>query len=212
MNYCVYAIGKKLIDPYEECYIGVTNNPQRRWDSHCKSEYTVGKYIRKYNLTFEDNFVIIFEGSDEECFDIENKYRPFPLMGLNEASGGHGGHTKYSEERNKRLSNSMKGRNVHWGHKISETRKSKKIAQGEKNPNAKTWYLKDPSNNEYVVTGAIDEFCEKNKLLMSSLRYYKGNRVPPLAKNSYGGYREKIPGTKELRENTTNWVLFDVKK
>ena len=206
--YYVYAIGKNIKEPYDECYIGVTNDPERRWIAHTKSKYTVGKFIRDHHLTFEQNFVIIYSGTEEECFEMEVKYRPFPLMGLNESNGGRGGHTSYSQERNKKLSKSLKNRNMTWGNKVSKTRVEKKIAAGKNNPNAKEWKLEDPLGNQYSVKGEFDKFCKENNLLLSCLRYYRGQRVPPLS-NTYGGYREKVKGTKELRENTTDWILLN---
>jgi hypothetical protein len=206
--YYLYAIGKDIKEPYDQCYIGVTNNPLRRWENHKKSKYTVGEFIRTHELQFDKNFKILYTGSDEECFNLEEKYRPQPLMGLNESTGGKGGYTSYSEKRNKLISEKLKNRNMTWGNKVSKTRKEKSIAVGEKNPNAKTWIILDPSGNEYIITGKFNLFCEENNILASCLRYYRGKPVPPLS-NTYGGYREKKPGTKKLRENTTNWILLN---
>jgi len=206
--YYVYAIGlkKHLKEPYSNCYVGVSNNLKRRWQAHTKSKYTIGNFIRKNALTFEDNFVIVYKGGEEECYEMEEKYRPYPLMGLNEAAGGHGGYTNYSKERNDKISKSMTGKSKTEEHvkKIIENRKS---YNDEENPNAKKWNIIDPQGKEYEVCGKFIKFCEENNLLYSCLMRYRGSEVPPINKNGYGGYRAKNEKSKFLRENTTGWTL-----
>jgi len=208
--YYVYAIGlKKYIkEPYLSCYIGVTKDLEKRWNSHTKSKYTVGKFIRENALTFEDNMVILYKGDDRECYKMEEKYRPYPLMGLNEAQGGSGGYTSYSKERNKKISVAMKGRPRTEEHtrKIVENRKS---YNDSANPNAKIWHLIDPQGKEYKVNGKFIKFCEENNLLHSCLMRYRGSKAPPINQNGYGGYRAKNEKSKFLRENTIGWILFN---
>lgn len=195
-----------LVKPYDSCYIGVTNNLLARFNSHKKSKYTIGRYIRKYNLTFE-NMIVIFSGSEKECFERENKYRPLPLMGLNEASGGHGGYTSYTLERNRKISSSLEGRDITWNDKISATKKKLKQSVGEKNGNASTWKAYSPNGNEYIIHGTLDLFCKEHNLLSRTFRYYIDNVVPPPSFNGYGGFRAKNDKQKILRLNTTGWKL-----
>jgi len=204
--YYVYAIGKKedLMPPYNNCYIGVTNNPQGRWVGHTRSDYVVGRTIRKHSLTFDENFTILYSGNEKECFLMENKLRPDTDMGLNIASGGQGGNTgSYDNaERSKKISEAMKGRKVTWMDKILESRGS---YEGSKNPQAATWVFTDPEGNTYNVVGTFQDFCDEHNLLASSLRYHKGHPVPPLEKK-YGGYRAKNETSREKRTNTIGWM------
>ena len=212
-NYCVYAIGKieNLIPPYDACYIGVTNNLSRRWSVHQKSKYTISRYIRDNLLTFKLNMIILFEGSEDECFDMEAAYRPIPYMGLNEASGGHGGHTKYTEDRNKKISQKHKGRIKTTEH-IQKIMSSRKKYNGADNPNSKTWQLQDPEGRIHTITGNLSSFCEKESLLESCLRRYKGHVIPKPNYSGFGGYRVKNEKSKFLRENTTGWSLCMIQK
>ena len=206
--YYVYAIGKTedLIEPFSKCYVGVTIDPERRWKNHTSSKYTVGEFIRTNNLSYEENMFIIYSGTEEKCFEMEEKYRPYPFIGLNEASGGKGGKTVYSEERNEKIREALTGRNMTWGDKVSQTRIDQGTGVGEKNPNAKTWILTSPDNVEYIIEGKLQNFCDERCLLSSALRYYKGKFVPPLTK-SVGGYRAKSDDSKQKRINTIGWKL-----
>lgn len=88
-NTCwVYVIGTE-----DEGYIGVTCNPEKRWNRHSKNtQYRVGEYIRKNKLT-HDSLELIFCGSPTACFSLERYLRSKPNMGLNQAPGGLGGYT-----------------------------------------------------------------------------------------------------------------------
>jgi predicted GIY-YIG superfamily endonuclease len=209
-NY-VYAIGleKDLVEPYSNCYVGVTIDIERRWQNHTKSRYTVGSFIREYNLTFQKNMIIIFSGDEESCYLMEEKYRPFPNIGLNEAKGGFGGTTKITLERNKKISKKLKGipKSEEHKRKLSESRKTKNISKGSNNPNAKKWLIVSPSNDTIIVEGNLEGFCKENKLLSSCLRYYRGTQVPPLSKG-IGGFRAKNDESKKFRENTIGWKLL----
>tara|TARA_R110000851_G_scaffold101854_1_gene218162 strand:+ start:481 stop:1113 length:633 start_codon:yes stop_codon:yes gene_type:complete len=209
--YYVYAIGLKkyLKEPYSNCYIGVTKNLERRWRGHTRSKYTVGVYIRENVLTFDDNMIILYKSDDDdECYKMEEKYRPFTLIGLNEAAGGHGGLTSYSEERNKKISKSLTGKTKTKEHvrKIIENRKS---FGGSANPMAKKWHLIDPQGKEYKVNGNFQKFCEENSILHTCLIWYRGSKVAPINQNGNGGYRAKNERSKSLRENTIGWILVN---
>jgi hypothetical protein len=206
MTYMVYVIGlsNDITPPYHNCYIGVTKYLDSRWKGHEKSKYTVGRYIREHGLLQSDNMVVIFSGTEKECFDMEHDLRPIERMGLNEAAGGHGGFTSYSKERNEKISAALTGRKMTWMHKVVASRGSYK---GGNNPSAKDWLLIDPEGNEYCVYGNLQEFCNERQLLVSSLTHYKGKQVPPIKSNGYGGYRAKSEDSKQKRENTSGWML-----
>lgn len=209
MQYFLYAIGKKeeLYEPFDNCYIGVTNKLEGRWRSHLKSKYTVGDYIRRHNLSFTENMIVIFVGSAEDCFNKEKEYRPITNMGLNEAIGGHGGYTQYSNDRNSLISQKLKGRKIEWKDKISDTRKESGIAKGHSNPNAKKWVLTSPDGIDIMIHGNLNEVCEKHGILVSCLTRYIGSEVPPISTNGFGGYRAKSETSEKLRKNSTGWKL-----
>lgn len=211
MEYFVYAIGKKgdLKEPYVNCYIGVTNNPELRFKSHARSTSKIGKFIREHDLKFRENFKIIFEGKSDDCFMIEEEMRPFPNMGLNVATGGCGGHTRYSEERNSKISDAMKGRDVTWGDKVSKTKLENGTHKGRKNPRAKKWYLTSPDGKCYDATGKLAQICEDLGLTMSILRKNLGKTVEPPKMEGYGGFRPKSDDERKIRMNTVGWKLSE---
>jgi hypothetical protein len=212
MQYFVYAIGKSddLFSPYNNCYIGVTNKLQSRWNNHKKSKYTVGKRIRENSWSFENNMMVIFSGSDIECFNMESNMRPLPGMGLNEAAGGCGGYTSYTLERNIKISEKLKGRSTkEWASKSSETKRKNKSAAGSRNNKAKSWIIEDPDGKIFEVSGTLKQFCIENNLLVTCLRYYLGQVVPSPSIGVPGGFRNKNQSSTALRYNTTGWRLSE---
>lgn len=203
MMYYVYAIGDS--NKLDECYIGVTNSPFRRWKAHLKSGYTVSKAINENKWTYEKHMRIIFKGTEDECYDIENKYRPFPNIGLNEAIGGHGGYTSYSEERNKTISDKLKGRSITWASKISETKRKLQHGQRSNNSRALKWKLVDPSGNEHFLHGNLDEFCNQKQLSPKVLRKNLGVTIGPLSPKFRDNGDVK---NRQRRINTIGWTLF----
>lgn len=209
-----------LKEPYHNCYVGVTKNCNGRWNRHKKSKYNVGKFIRFFDLSFYENMVVIFEGSKYECFELEKKLRPRPFIGLNEASGGHGGDTgnykappksAYTAERARKISESLCGRKKTEEHSenISKSLMSNGTRKGNKNPRAKKWTLISPNGVIHSIHGNLSETCKSLNLLESTLRYNKNTVVPEPVSNSYGGFRAKNEKSKELRMNTIGWVLYE---
>lgn len=206
--YCVYAIGRKedLVEPYDNCYIGVTNDTFRRWKAHSCSRFTVGRYIRDNDLVFENNMIILHQGDEEVCFEMEEFFRPVQYMGLNEASGGHGGRTTYSEERNLKISQALKGKIKSKEH-IKKMMANREKLFADKNPNAKKWKLVDPFGDNYIIEGTLTNFCNQKQILESCLRRYLGKKVEEPNASGYGGFRAKNEKSRVLRENTTGWSL-----
>lgn len=206
----VYAIGKKedLMPPYTNCYIGVTDYLEKRWIRHTKSKYTVGKFIRKHKLT-RDNMIVILESDKDKCFELEEMLRHNPNMGLNEAKGGMGGYTSYTKERNEKISKCHVGKTLSEEHKKNISKSKKGQASGNKNNKAKKWLLVSPEGIKYYIHGNLYQMCENLRILPSALRYYKNNVVPEIKSNTQGGFREKNEKSKELRMNTTGWILFE---
>jgi len=207
--YYVYAIGDPLKinqKDYSECYIGVTNNLSNRWkNGHSKSKYLVAKAIHENSWKFETHMIVIFSGESKECFELESKLRPLPFMGLNEATGGKGGHTRYTVERNLKISNALKGVPKLYGDKISATKQKNQSAKGAKNSRAIKWILKNPNGAEHHLHGDLFKFCEENKLSANTLRKYLNTFVPDISSKyrDYGNLE-----VRQIRNNTTGWALF----
>lgn len=209
--YFVYAIGdsKDLeTQNYSKCYIGVTNDPTIRWNSHVKSGYTVSRAINDNGWNRMDNMHLLFRGTDEECFDMESKLRPMPLMGLNEAAGGKGGRTSYTPERGEKISQALSGKSKSEEHrkKISEAKIG--VYEGGNNPRAVSWVLIDPSGTEYKTRGNLQSFCEELELCWSALRANVGVVVGEISPK----FRDNgNPMNRVKRTNTIGWKLIKEK-
>lgn len=79
MDYCVYWLyDETCSDPWHDGYIGVTNDHMRRFKEHEKSNrFPTGFKIK-----------IVFEGTEIECLEQENFYRPDVCIGWNIMYGG----------------------------------------------------------------------------------------------------------------------------
>lgn len=199
--YHVYVIGDASDEsPFYGSYVGVTNNMEGRWKTHAKSKYSVGTAIRTNGWTF-NNMRSIFAGTSDECFAIEKKLRPLPMIGLNEAIGGKGGHTKYTNERNQKVSASLKGRKAPWIYEMMARRGS---MGGKNNPNSKRWTVTSPDGVVYSVDGNLHEFCDKHNLWRKSLRENIGLPVPAPNLNTTN---HKAKQFLVQKQNTTGWVL-----
>ena len=66
----------------------------------------------------------------------------------------------------------------------------------------------DPQGSSHVFFGRFNDFCEENDLLTSALKRYKGQKVPPINTNGFGGYRAKNEVSKRRRINTIGWTLI----
>lgn len=190
----VYVIGEDLDPPYENSYVGVSNDLPRRWYTHSTSTFRVGNTIRKRGWTFFRDMRSIFTGTPEECFAMEAKLRPSPRMGLNEACGGHGGHTSYTPERNKKISDANKG-------------KPKDYIAGSRNHKAKQWVITSPLGVVTKLHGNLATFVKENDLIYGALMRNQGQPVPAPNTSGYGGYRAKSETSLRQRLNTTGWKL-----
>tara|TARA_Y100000034_G_C6904369_1_gene419197 strand:+ start:1290 stop:1811 length:522 start_codon:yes stop_codon:yes gene_type:complete len=165
--------------------------------------------IRKNNWTFEKNFSIIFSGTNAECYKLEKIFRPKPMIGLNEAIGGQGGYTLYTQERSEKISKIHSGRIFSREHKkkISETCSDGR-RKGPNNANAKNWKLISPTGKKYSLKGKLLTFCDEHDILVDTLRYYRGKDVPEIKTGTIGGYRMKNEVSFRKRKNTSGWRLL----
>lgn len=82
---------------------------------------------------------------------------------------------KHSEEAKKRISEKVAGKNnPRYGVKLSQEIRNK-ISQnrvpkfGKDNPNSKTWKIVSPENKEYIITGALKEFCKSQNISYATM-------------------------------------------
>ena len=87
-------------DKLKEGYIGVSVNPRNRFLQH-KYNAKSKKFGRKFNKDFKRNLLtgdvlleILYEGTAEDCYNLELAYRPVMNIGWNIAEGGGGSSTR----------------------------------------------------------------------------------------------------------------------
>jgi len=115
---------------------------------------------------------------------------------LNQNLGGEGkpggqktigfGGRKHTEEAKKRISEKVAGKNnPRYGVKLSQETRNK-ISQnrapkfGKDNPNSKTWRIVSPENKEYIIIGALKEFCKSQNISYATMSAaIKYNRKGP---------------------------------
>ena len=82
---------------------------------------------------------------------------------------------KHTEESKKKISEKVAGKNnPRYGVKLSQEIKIK-ISQnrapkfGKDNPNSKTWKIISPENEEYIIIGALKEFCKSQNISYATM-------------------------------------------
>jgi predicted GIY-YIG superfamily endonuclease len=184
MNY-VYWIYNSDCKDLNDGYIGVTKDPHTRFKSH----------VRKNRVPLDSKYKIIFEGSREECFQLEKQLRPTSKIGWNNAVGGshgwrsgfsHSNETKqllkekWTDERKLIASSRRKQQNKNM---IGQKRPKQSIAMsGEKNPmygktmpnHVKEAIIKANKNRKPV--NKQDNYCEHcgKRVSISIMKKYHG--------------------------------------
>ena len=91
-NYCVYWYHLEThLDPYEEGYIGVTKNIERRQLDHFKPHKRKLHFHKAIAYYGKENIIcsILKNGlNKQEAYDLEKTYRPTTKIGWNMAIGG----------------------------------------------------------------------------------------------------------------------------
>jgi predicted GIY-YIG superfamily endonuclease len=111
MTCYVYWIKRKsFTNPNTQGYIGISNNPQNRFNQHKSSKQKVGNAIRKYR---DIEFIILHETTRKEALELEKKYRPSDYIGWNVISGGSEPPRNHlSEDVRNRISDTLKTKNA----------------------------------------------------------------------------------------------------
>ena len=163
-------------------YIGITNNPRRRWAAHTTKNNT-NKLFRnkllKHGNKIQRVILDVFE-SREDALWLELTLRPLPNMGWNIQAGG-GPSADMSEETKSKISNSLAGRKppgmtqagkTRWREKMvgrkasQETRdKLSPQRQGRDNSAAKPVNIFNYEDGSLIAEDVLmSEFCKVNNL------------------------------------------------
>lgn len=184
MNY-VYWIYNTDCKDLNDGYVGVTKDPQTRFKCH----------LRKNRVPSNSEFKILFEGSREDCFNLEKQLRPSPGLGWNRAIGGsHGWQTgfSHSEETKKILKQKWTDERKHLASLQRKEQNKKLIGQkrpkqsiamsGENNPmygkpmldHVKEAIIKANTNRNPV--NKQDNYCEHcgKRVSISVMKKYHG--------------------------------------
>ena len=146
---CVYWLHlPEHNDMFSEGYIGVSVDVGSRFKDHirrCKSRIHKNPYLNNVFEKYEERLVcsVILVGTEQYCYNLEQKLRPNKRIGWNLAEGGNSGPKqfgnkyflgkKHTEETKDKLSKSMKGRTL--GKKLLEETKVKmRVARQKQNP------------------------------------------------------------------------------
>lgn len=92
MHYIYWIHHPDHTDPYTEGYIGLSNQPDKRFKAHTTNTASVGsKYLREMSDSDKallSHTILAKCSSLEEARELEQKYRPSPNIGWNIKKGG----------------------------------------------------------------------------------------------------------------------------
>jgi len=184
----------------DEGYIGITNNPQRRWGAHGTKNNTNALFKNKLKKHSEKIIRVILDVFEtrHEALWLEKTLRPLPAIGWNLQAGG-GPSSDMSNETKAKISTSLKGRNVSvmteagkraWQEKMVGRKASietkKKLSDcriGRDNPAARPVNIYSYPDNSLVSSDVLmADFCKANSLhkghlcdtAKGNLRQHKG--------------------------------------
>ena len=83
-NCYVYHLRREGMN-IEEGYVGVTNNPRRRFNKHKETGQPLCELLKQHS---DIELELLFEGNRKSCFKEEKRLRPTENMGWNKAIGG----------------------------------------------------------------------------------------------------------------------------
>jgi predicted GIY-YIG superfamily endonuclease len=179
MNCYVYWIKRKShADPLSEGYIGISSDPQRRFNEHQYSDFVVGRAIKKYK---DIELIILHEYENRDLALLkENEYRPKVYIGWNTIVGGDEPPRNHlTEDVKKKISDTLKkngacpySEKTHSVESITKAKQTKKEKQYRwfHNPETLEYYCL-PTNEEvpnHLVPGRVPK---KEKVLKPN----KGN-------------------------------------
>lgn len=85
--YCVYWLRLPIHSSRDDGYIGISNQPHKRFKQHKQRKtnpHLTNAFAKYDNITMD----ILFEGTKDECKELERQLRPRAEMGWNIVPGG----------------------------------------------------------------------------------------------------------------------------
>lgn len=193
--YWIHHISHQNI--FEEGYIGISNNPKRRFQEHKlpQEQNTHLKQALKKYPSEEIEWSIILVSDKEYCLDVEEKLRFKEQIGWNITKGGgippsRKGKSTGKPAWNKGKPSPFKGisgskRSEETKLKIKEARKKqsapnkgKKLGPQSKESikkKSKTWLITSASNEGFIIIN-LNKFCRENKLNSSNIKQKYGSK------------------------------------
>jgi predicted GIY-YIG superfamily endonuclease len=223
MEYVYWIKRKEFNDPYTEGYIGISNNPIKRFVNH-KTRNDNPHLKRALEIYNDIEIIILHEcNTREEVVALEKLYRPDKHQGWNIIPGGDTPPRNHlTDDVRAKISNTLKSKNTcpynENTHSPEAIEKRKKSMVGRK------WFY-NPQTNESVLshnqptgwsvgrklieenvsnpkTRGVDYICNtKNwRLFINNDLVFEGNNVRMFLKNA--GYISIYPNlTKSAKEN-----------
>lgn len=135
-------------------YIGVTSDIKRRRREHkCAGRLCDGR-----------EYVILFTGSKEECYALEEKLRPHDNIGWNTGKGGY--RKAGNIEKGERISIATE---IKKGQHLSVATEFKKGMTPYNKGTGKDYIFTSPDGEEFLVT-CITDFCKEHNLTPQNMR------------------------------------------
>lgn len=213
----IYIVYRTINLTNGKFYIGVHKSINEEFDGYYGSGHLIKRALKKYGKDcFKRNDLFVYK-NPKEAFKEEKRlleqWRDHPDC-YNIAKGGYGGYTEYSPERGDKISKALTGLK-RTPETCENLRQSKMgVYDEDKNPRARTWVITNPKGAEFKIKGNLHSFCKTHNLIFSCLYNNQGISVPPTGCSKSGGhydkfgmFRERYPGHRTKRENTTGWKL-----
>jgi hypothetical protein len=191
MDYVYWIRNAECVDIKTQGYVGVSQSPGRRLREHLKNNPRIPKDVW---------LEIIFEGTRDECFQIEEEFRPKKNTGWNRAVGGAQGFKKgfiHSDETRKRL-------------KVAWTEERKQIASEFRKQQNKTLIGQKRPRQSAAMLGEKNPMFGKTRTneTKKKLRVANLGKIPPNKQELYCvGCRERV-SNHVLKRHTKCWKAF----
>lgn len=232
-KYFIYIIGHRnqLRQPYDACYVYFGNNYETEWNRCSNADNKIGRVIRMHHLNFDENFMVIFFGSLNQCREKYRELRPYQDIGLNDEVDEEHFVKKISnwETPKKQPWEMTRAEYKEWEQKENERERLKeekklnsKIKRrvgnpnfsGKTNPKAVIWRLTDPDGHEIIIEGGIRNYCREHNISEFTLKDRLGEVIGPpnyIDENNrfIGGY---IIRSEELHQRRLNTIGFKLER
>ena len=174
MHYIYWIKKKDHQDILSEGYVGYSNNPERRYEEHKKSNSRLGRVIQKHESNIDLIVVYKFE-SEKEALLKEKELRPKQRIGWNIAQGGQIPPVLKDKETKEKISNTLKKKCVvpycDKTHSTESIKKAKETKNRKKyrayhNPETLEWKMFSTTEEDIPkdwIPGRKPKKCNKTK-------------------------------------------------